>query len=93
MGCLLLPLSPSSCTVHVQAVDSMLLLVEALAQQWMGVWLRPKAPSDDWLLLGLRAHLVNVFIGRYLGRNELLFRQALHLNNRLSRLLDDATSL
>jgi transcription initiation factor TFIID subunit 2 len=64
----------------------MLLLVEALAQQWMGVWLQPKAPSDDWLLSGLCSHLVNVFIGRYLGRNELLFRQGLQLNKQSSRL-------
>jgi transcription initiation factor TFIID subunit 2 len=64
----------------------MLLLVEALAQQWMGMWLRPKAPSDDWLIAGLCTHLVNVFIGRYLGRNELLFRQALQLSNHSSRL-------
>jgi len=52
----------------------MLALVRALAQQWMGVWLRPKVPSDDWLLQGLCAHLTNLFIGKYLGRNEILFR-------------------
>ena len=65
---------------HLQAVDSMLTLVRALAQQWMGVWLRPRAPSDDWLLQGLAAHLTNLFIGKYLGRNELLFRHDMHLS-------------
>ena len=64
---------------RMQAVDSMLALVRALAQQWMGVWLRPRAPSDDWLLQGLAAHLTNLFIGKYLGRNELLFRHDMHL--------------
>ncbi len=58
----------------MQAVDTMLTLVGALAQQWMGVWLKPKGPSDDWLLQGLCAHLTNIFIGKYLGRNEILYR-------------------
>ena len=58
----------------------MLALVRALAQQWMGAWLRPRAPSDDWLLQGLAAHLTNLFIGKYLGRNELLFRYDLLLS-------------
>ncbi len=52
----------------------MLALVRALAQQWFGVWLRPKAPSDEWLLQGLCMHLTNLFIGKYLGRNEILYR-------------------
>ena len=52
----------------------MLTLVRALAQQWFGVWLRPKAPSDEWLLQGLCTHLTNLFIGKYLGRNEILYR-------------------
>ncbi len=61
----------------VQAVDAMLTLVRALAQQWFGVWLRPKVPSDEWLLQGLCTHLANLFIGKYLGRNEILYRQGL----------------
>ena len=60
--------------IRVQAVDSMLILVRALAQQWFGAWLRPKAPSDEWLLQGLCAHFTNLFIGKYLGRNEILYR-------------------
>ena len=60
--------------VPLQAVDATLTLVRALAQQWFGVWLRPKLPSDEWLLQGLCTHLVNLFIGKYLGRNEILFR-------------------
>lgn len=59
---------------HVQAVDSILTLVRAVAQQWFGVWLRPKAPSDEWLLQGLCTHFANLFIGKYLGRNEILYR-------------------
>lgn len=58
-----------------QAVDSWLALVRALAQQWFGVWMRPKIPADEWLLEGLAGYLEHLFIGKYLGRNELLYRQ------------------
>ncbi len=60
---------------HVtQAVESWLVLVRALARQWFGVWIRPKNPADEWLLEGLAGYLENLFIAKYLGRNELLYR-------------------
>ena len=81
MSCMAVRQPPSAELIcHLQAVDSMLALVKALAQQWMGVWLRPRVPSDDWLLQGLAAHLTNLFIAKYLGRNELLFRHDMHLS-------------
>lgn len=50
------------------------MLVRALARQWFGVWIRPKNPADEWLLEGLAGYLENLFIAKYLGRNELLYR-------------------
>lgn len=66
-------------TVHItrlqiQAVESWLVLVRALARQWFGVWMRPKIPADEWLLEGLAGYLENLFLAKYLGRNELLYR-------------------
>ncbi|CAL8462796.1 g2329 [Coccomyxa elongata] len=58
-----------------QAVESWLVLVRALARQWFGVWIRPKIPADEWLLEGLAGYLENLFIAKYLGRNELLYRR------------------
>ena len=50
------------------------MLVRALARQWFGVWMRPKIPADEWLLEGLAGYLENLFLAKYLGRNELLYR-------------------
>jgi len=58
----------------LQAVESWLVLVRALARQWFGVWIRPRTPADGWLIAGLAAHLENLFLAKYLGRNELLYR-------------------
>ncbi len=48
--------------------------MRALARQWFGVWIRPKIPADEWLLEGLAGYLENLFVAKYLGRNELLYR-------------------
>lgn len=60
--------------LQIQAVESWLVLVRALARQWFGVWIRPKIPADEWLLEGLAGYLENLFLAKYLGRNELLYR-------------------
>ena len=57
-----------------QGVDSWLAMVRGLAQQWFGVWIRPKAPADEWLTEGLAAYLEHLFIAKFLGRNEALYR-------------------
>lgn len=59
-----------------QAVDAWLAMVRGLAAQWFGVWVRPKAPADAWLLEGLAAYLEHLFISRFLGRNEAAYRCA-----------------
>jgi transcription initiation factor TFIID subunit 2 len=50
--------------------------VRALARQWFGAWIRPKAPADDWLIEGLAGYLEHLFVAKYLGRNELHYRHA-----------------
>lgn len=49
----------------------------ALARQWFGMWLRPRAPADAWLLEGLAGYLEDLFVRRFMGRNELLYRRAM----------------
>ena len=62
-----------------QGVESWLAMVRGLAQQWFGVWVRPKAPADEWLTEGLAAYLEHLFVARFLGRNEALYRSAVIL--------------
>lgn len=57
-----------------QAMEAQVALVEGLATQWMGVLLRPKAPSDAWVAAGLAAYLVDSYVRKVFGHNELLFR-------------------
>ena len=45
-----------------------------LARQWFGIFLRPKAPADAWLLTGLAGWLEDQFVKLYMGRNEQAFR-------------------
>lgn len=47
----------------------------AVAQQWFGVLMRPRSPADAWLLEGLAGYLTDLFLRRFLGKNELRFRQ------------------
>jgi hypothetical protein len=61
---------------QTQAVDAWLAMVRGLAAQWFGMWVRPKAPADAWLLEGLAAYLEHLFISRFLGRNEAAYRCA-----------------
>lgn len=56
------------------AVESRLLQVGCLARQWVGVLLRAARPWDEWLVDGLVGHLEEVFVRRYFGRNEALYR-------------------
>lgn len=56
------------------AVESRRLQVECLARQWVGVLLRAARPWDQWLVDGLVGHLEEVFLRRYFGRNEAIYR-------------------
>jgi hypothetical protein len=57
-----------------QAMEARLAGARALARQWFGAWLRPRAPADEWLLEGLAGYLEDVYVRRFMGRNELLYR-------------------
>lgn len=58
------------------AVEARVAGARALARQWFGVWLRPAAPADAWLLAGLAGYLEDLYVRRFMGRNELAYRRA-----------------
>ena len=58
------------------AMEARVAGARALARQWFGVWLRPAAPADAWLLEGLAGYLEDLFVRRFMGRNELAYRRA-----------------
>ena len=60
--------------VSVQAMHAQTALAGALARLWMGVALRPKMPSDEWVARGLAAWLLDSYIRKTFGLNELLYR-------------------
>ena len=55
-------------------METQVVLVGGLARQWMGVLLKPSLPSDEWVAAGLAAHLVDNYVRKCYGFNELLFR-------------------
>ena len=57
-----------------QAMQAQLRLAQGLARQWMGVVLRPRAASDEWVAHGLAAYLLDGYVRKCFGLNELLFR-------------------
>ena len=57
-----------------QAIEARQAIVRELARQWFGIFLRPKAPADAWLLQGLAGWLEDQFVKLYMGRNEQAFR-------------------
>ena len=57
-------------------MEARLEIVRQLAQQWFGIFMRPKAPADAWLLAGLAGWLEEQFVKQYMGRNEQAYRCA-----------------
>lgn len=57
-----------------QAYETRHLLAHALAVQWSGINLIPKAPSDNWLVVGIALHLTSLFLKSLWGNNEYRFR-------------------
>ena len=45
-------------------------LVHALAVQWMGIDIVPKAPSDFWVVVGIAYFITDVFMKKLCGNNE-----------------------
>jgi hypothetical protein len=59
----------------VQAIEARRATVAALARQWFGVFMRPRAPADAWLLAGLAGWLEGQFVRTFQGANELAYRR------------------
>jgi transcription initiation factor TFIID subunit 2 len=47
----------------------------ALAQQWFGVFVKPAAHDDAWLVEGLAGWLEDQYFKKYAGKNELQYRR------------------
>ena len=62
------------------------MVVRELAKQWFGMFMRPKAPVDGWLVLGLCSWLEGQFVKHFMGKNELAYRYISHIY----KLTDDA---
>lgn len=60
--------------VMLQGVESRLAIAQAVARQWFGVLIRPRTPADAWLVEGLAGYLHDLFLRRFLGKNELRYR-------------------
>ena len=58
----------------MQAIESRLALVRALAEQWFGVFMRAKTPADVWLLKGLAGWMETQFVKKFMGKNEYVYR-------------------
>ena len=65
----------------LQAVEGRLAIVRSLAEQWFGVFMRPKTAADGWLLKGLAGWLEGQYVRRYMGHNELAYRSLIHLSS------------
>ncbi|KAF9245714.1 hypothetical protein BU15DRAFT_85416 [Melanogaster broomeanus] len=57
-----------------QVIETRQALSHALACQWMGINILPKAWSDTWLVNGLALYITGLFIRKLLGNNEYRYR-------------------
>jgi transcription initiation factor TFIID subunit 2 len=57
-----------------QVYETRLSLSHALACQWVGINILPKAWSDLWLVNGLGLYITGLFLRKLLGNNEYRFR-------------------
>ena len=58
----------------LQAMEVRIAAARAVARQWFGVLMRPRTPADAWLVEGLAGYFADLFLRRFLGKNELRFR-------------------
>lgn len=63
-----------SADVVDQTYNTRRLLSLALARQWFGVHIVPKAWPDIWLIYGLANLMASLFIKRHLGNSEYRLR-------------------
>ncbi|KAL0042600.1 hypothetical protein WJX79_004833 [Trebouxia sp. C0005] len=70
-----------------QGIESRLAIAYAVAQQWFGVLMRPRTPADAWLVEGLAGYLHDLFLRRFLGKNELRYRR--HKQRQAIYMADD----
>ncbi|KAJ1983367.1 hypothetical protein H4R34_001317 [Dimargaris verticillata] len=57
-----------------QTYDTRRVLSLALAEQWFGVYITPKAWSDLWLTTGLAGHMAGQYFKHHFGLNEYRYR-------------------
>lgn len=50
-------------------------LIRALAEQYSGISLAPREPSDTWIVAGMASFMADVFMRQLSGNNEYRFRQ------------------
>ncbi|KAL0049504.1 hypothetical protein WJX82_003747 [Trebouxia sp. C0006] len=70
-----------------QGIESRLAIAYAVAQQWFGVLMSPRTPADAWLVEGLAGYLHDLFLRRFLGKNELRYRR--HKQRQAIYMADD----
>ena len=56
------------------ALETRHALAHALACQWIGVNIQPRAWSDTWLVNGLGLYITGLFLRKFLGVNEYRFK-------------------
>lgn len=65
----------------MQAMEVRIAAARAVAHQWFGVLMRPRTPADAWLVEGLAGYFADLFLRRFLGKNELRFRSGMLLRD------------
>lgn len=68
-----------------QAIESRQLLSHALACQWAGISIQPKAWADTWLVNGLALYITGLFLRKLFGNNEYRFRLKKDMQRVLER--------
>jgi hypothetical protein len=65
--------------MRMQALDARQVMMAAMAKQWFGTFMRPRAASDEWLVIGLAGWLEGQIVKGFQGRTEILYRFGLVL--------------
>nr|GFD60885.1 transcription initiation factor TFIID subunit 2 [Tanacetum cinerariifolium] len=51
------------------------ILVRAVAEQWSGVNIVAKEPSDAWIISGIAGYLADIFMKKLAGNNQYRWEQ------------------